>query len=154
VQGHQMKSWMKSCASSHFALLSIIGATAALRTAVKRNQTGMGFAIWVAAFSLLVESSSPNGLLFEPLEISLDGNDWKLASIGGEAIVLTNATVPGGVWDNLHKSGRIGDPLYRNNDIVFANITTNPYGRREWVFTKSFSFPSVRILSVLRRRTI
>lgn len=65
---------------------------------------------------------------------SLDGNDWRLSSVDDGGIVnLKNATVPGGIWDNLHRSGLVGSPLYRGNDLVYANITS-----QSWLFEKSF----------------
>jgi hypothetical protein len=74
--------------------------------------------------------------------LSLNGFDWKLSRLCcGPVVVVPNATVPGGVWDNLHRAGRIGNPLYRDNDVVFANATTMPVGTR-WVFAKQFGIPA------------
>ena len=46
----------------------------------------------------------------------------------------------GGIWDNLHRAGRIGDPLYRDNDVVYKNLTTGLAGG--WTFDKKFDIPS------------
>jgi beta-mannosidase len=71
----------------------------------------------------------------------LDGDDWNLtAGAGAGGTSITNATVPGGVWDNMHRAGIIGDPLYRQNDLVFYNVTTGRAGG--WTFSKSFSTPA------------
>lgn len=68
----------------------------------------------------------------------LDGSDWTLERLsGGPPLRLTGAAVPGGVWDNMHRLGQIGDPLFRDNDVRFANVTTQPNGT-VWRFTKTF----------------
>lgn len=51
----------------------------------------------------------------------------------------------GGVWDNLYRVGVVGDPLYRDNDIVYSNLTTAAYDNstiKKWRFTKIFNAPS------------
>ena len=68
--------------------------------------------------------------------LSLDGSDWSLRGAGTSADVQVPATVPGGVWDNLHRAGRVGDPLYRDNDLVYYNATTG--APTDWTLTKSF----------------
>ena len=74
--------------------------------------------------------------------LPLDGRDWRLTRrCCGPVVVVPNATVPGGVWDNLHRAGKIGDPLYRDNDVVFAANTTMPVGTR-WSFAKEFAVPA------------
>lgn len=74
------------------------------------------------------------------LQQSLDGRDWTLRSLGAEQpITVKGARVPGGVWDNLHAAGIVGDPLYRDNDVKFANVTASGLRNRGWSFTKTFS---------------
>ena len=82
----------------------------------------------------------------------LDGNDWQMCS-GSTGSCFPNATVPGGVWDNLQRAGVVGDPRYRNNDVVFSNLTTamwTPDGKsfasdiRTWTFAKNFDTPSAQ----------
>jgi hypothetical protein len=93
-------------------------------------------------------SSAATGVL------SLDGSDWRLSrdgpdADGGGGVVtapVENASVPGGVWDNLYRAGRVGDPLYRDNDLVFANATTAPGGVPVvWTFSKEFDCPAAGI---------
>ena len=48
------------------------------------------------------------------------------------------------MWDNLHRAGVVGDPLYRNNDQVYSNQTTAAYDFttvKQWIFTKTFDCP-------------
>ena len=80
----------------------------------------------------------------EAATLVLDGGDWHLsgdrATPGGKAVAVERATVPGGVWDNLQRAGLVGNPLYRDNDLVFANITTQgPI--KGWTFFKQFDCP-------------
>jgi len=70
--------------------------------------------------------------------INLNGDDWKLIAAASSAAAM-NATVPGGVWDNLQRNGVIGDLHYRDNDVRFMNATHPPGG---WRFTKSFTIPA------------
>ena len=53
--------------------------------------------------------------------LSLDGADWSLRGASTLGDVRVPATVPGGVWDNLHRAGRVGDPLYRDNPSRVEN---------------------------------
>ena len=85
----------------------------------------------------------------------LDGGDWQLCSGSTGGACLPNATVPGGVWDNLRRAGVVGDPRYRNNDVVFSNATTamwTPGGGgfardvRVWTFAKDFDVPAALLL--------
>eukprot|EP01052_Picozoa_sp_SAG31_P039616 SAG31_NODE_5529_length_2475_cov_2.029040_1_plen_154_part_00 len=93
------------------------------------------------------------------LEISLEGHGWELrrldapssAAAGGAPretgrlwppLVLPNATVPGGVWDNLHRAAIVGEPLYRENDLLYANATTRGPDVLGWAFTKVFDCPA------------
>ena len=78
----------------------------------------------------------------------LDGADWMLtkgagaapagasasaaaAAAGTRAGAMPSAsvpaTVPGGVWDNLHRAGLVGNPLYRDNDLVFYNAVSKAF---------------------------
>ena len=68
--------------------------------------------------------------------LSLDGADWSLRGAGALGDVRVPATVPGGVWDNLHRAGRVGDPLYRDNDLVYYNATTG--APTDWTLSRSF----------------
>ena len=76
--------------------------------------------------------------------VVLDGSDWQLSprlnsSAAGSRSAI-KATVPGGVWDNLERAGRVGNPRYRTNDMQFFNESTGWPGG--WTFTKTFDAPS------------
>ena len=72
-------------------------------------------------------------------DVTLDGSDWQLFN-SNKSTHLTSASVPGGIWDNLHLAGIIGDPLYRDNDLRFINATTAFPGG--WTFQKRFATPA------------
>ena len=91
--------------------------------------------ICALSYALLSAIASEN-----PTVLSLDGADWQLSSV---TTSLKNATVPGGVWDNMHRARKIGDPLYRDNDLVFINATTALPGG--WTFSKNFDVPATAI---------
>jgi beta-galactosidase/beta-glucuronidase len=102
----------------------------------------------LGAATLLYTMSQPTAAI----ELSLEGSGWKLSKLsrGGGGVndaeaqvVVANATVPGGVWDNLHRANLIGDPLYRENDLVFANVTTQGPDIYGWTFSKAFDCPAV-----------
>lgn len=92
------------------------------------------------------------------VELDLAGSGWLLSKLSsapvGEAgaettpeVVLQNASVPGGIWDNLHRAQIVGDPLYRKNDVVYANLTTQGPGIKGWTFTKIFDCPEAVVAS-------
>ena len=76
-----------------------------------------------------------------PKFVILDGPDWHLRSTVSHGEIF-NATVPGGVWDNLQRL--VGDPRYRDNDRKFINATTGLPGG--WTFSKEFAAPPAATL--------
>ena len=87
-------------------------------------------------------------------ELTLAGSGWQLSKVttllGTDKVesVLSNATVPGGVWDNLHRAELVGDPLYRENDLVYANVTTQGPDIKGWTFAKTFDCPAAILAAV------
>eukprot|EP00756_Hemistasia_phaeocysticola_P048317 Hpha_TRINITY_DN22747_c0_g1::TRINITY_DN22747_c0_g1_i1::g.34296::m.34296/K01192/E3.2.1.25, MANBA, manB; beta-mannosidase len=80
--------------------------------------------------------------------VLLSGDDWRLAETAGSGgKVVDGARVPGGVWDNLQRAGKVGDPKYRDNDLVFINSTTGVSGG--WTFTKQFDTPAAAAAAAL-----
>ena len=65
-----------------------------------------------------------------------------------KALTLPSATLSlhtGGVWDNLRRAGVVGDPLYRDNDVVYSAKTTAAYDNtttKRWRFTRTFDAPA------------
>eukprot|EP01043_Picozoa_sp_COSAG02_P063465 COSAG02_NODE_9009_length_2362_cov_2.899249_1_plen_215_part_10 len=114
-------------------------------------------------FTALVASCAVVGLPVAAavVELNLSGSGWQLSKLssispagagtegGGvdSTIILQNATVPGGVWDNLHRANIVGDPLYRKNDLVYANLTTQGPDIKGWTFTKVFDCPTAVVTS-------
>jgi hypothetical protein len=50
------------------------------------------------------------------------------------SLVSVEAQVPGSVYTDLYKSGVIGDPYYRFNDLAYSWI-----GYADWIYSKTFS---------------
>ena len=75
----------------------------------------------------------------------LDGDDWTLTKGSAADASRSSASssssyparVPGGVWDNLQRAQAVGDPLYRDNDLVFINQTSG--SPSNWTLAKTFA---------------
>lgn len=75
------------------------------------------------------------------IQLSLNGQ-WKVANSNGS--VTIPATIPGGIYTDLMKSGVIGDPYYRDNDVLYRWV-----GRDKWTFKRTFTV-SAEMLSKKR----
>ena len=105
------------------------------------------------SLSALLTSCAAISVRSAAVELDLTGSGWQLSKLSAAAdgadtatgtvtAVLQNASVPGGVWDNLHRAQLVGDPLYRTNDLVYANVTTQGPDIKGWTFKKVFDCPA------------
>lgn len=64
---------------------------------------------------------------------SLDGQ-W--TAVNTNKSIKISATVPGGIYTDLKRSGVIGEPYYGFNDVRYEWV-----GRENWTFSRSFDVP-------------
>ncbi|XP_077483314.1 beta-mannosidase-like [Amblyomma americanum] len=84
----------------------------------------------IGIFLVFIYCSAAEGLA----KFSLDGQ-W--TAVNTNRTIKIPATVPGGIYTDLKKSGVIGEPLYGFNDLRYDWV-----GKENWTFSRQFDVPS------------